>query len=165
MYTQLGPTEAQASSMRTVILSEIARQRAARKRNRRLTIGAIALVAAIGSGASAIAITQATTREMNYSVDCYTVADLGAPHGTTTLIDGPSDSLLTIEDRVAGALAACETSWKAVPTVKEPSWRPIEVTNPTVCQLRDGRLAVFPNERWETDAQFCRQLGIAAPSM
>ncbi|WP_344297970.1 hypothetical protein [Agromyces neolithicus] len=151
--------------MRTIILGEIARQRTARMRNRRLTIGAIALVAAIGTGASAIAITQATTREMNYSVDCYTVADLGAPHGTTTLLDGPSDSLLTIEDRAAGALAACETSWKAVPTEKEPSWRPIEVPNPTVCQLRDGRLAVFPNENNAPDDELCRQIGISVPSL
>lgn len=163
MHTELGPTQAQTSSMRTVILSEIARQRAARKRTRRLTIGAIALVVVVGTGASAIAITQATTREMNYTVDCYTVADLGAPHGTTTLIDGSSNSLLTIEDRVSGALAACETSWNAVPTEKEPSWRPIDVPNPTVCQLRDGRLAVFPNENNASNDELCRRIGIATP--
>lgn len=165
MITELGPTEAQASSIRTVVLSEIARRRAARKRNRRLTIGAIALVAVFGTGAGAIAITQAATQEMNYSVDCYTVADVSAPRNTTTLIDGASKSLLTLDDRVAGAIAACETSWSAVPTEPEPGWVPTVVSNPTVCQLRDGRLAVFPNEDNVSEQELCRQVGVSVPSV
>jgi len=160
--TELPPTDQQIARMRSVILSEIA---STRKPHRRLAIaGALAIGTALVAGAAAIAITQATPREMNYSVDCYTTTNLADAHGTTMLIDGAATELMPLEERIASALETCHLSWNAVPTEPLPGWAPTVVINPTVCQLRDGRLGVFPNEDDLSADTLCRRIGVMPPT-
>lgn len=64
----------------------------------------------------------------------------------------------------AGALATCETSCKAVPPEKGPSWRQSEVPNPTVCQRRDGRLVALGERRGTATPELGDRVSYAAAS-
>ncbi|MBF4461159.1 MULTISPECIES: hypothetical protein [unclassified Rathayibacter] len=164
MSIDIGPTPEQLTRMRSAILSDIAaRSRATRKR---FGIIGVVLVVALGTSAAAIAVARASVDQANTSFDCYSVADLGADHGTTALVDDDRDgfTLLPLSARVAAARAACERSWSAVPDGAPSGLGPIQVENPTVCLLPDGRLGVLPNAQDVATDSFCESLGASAPA-
>lgn len=164
MNTTLGPTDEQVDRMRTVILAATTPRRAHRSR-RVVMIGTIG-VAALASAAAAALIAPATTDQRNVSVDCYTAADVHAVHATTSFVDNARDrsTLDSLNTRIARALALCEADRTAVATDPGSRTAPVNIPNPTACQLDDLRLAVFPNKDGLSAAAFCSQVGLSAPA-
>ncbi|MDI6942780.1 hypothetical protein QMO46_04645 [Microbacterium barkeri] len=156
------PTDAQVASMRRKIFAEIARNRARRRSRLTITAATTALVVAVTT-AGAILVEMAKPDDLNVSFDCYTTADLSAPHGTTSFVDDDRDRdrTLALEDRVAQALEFCMAGYNAVPTDGDVEM--VRVVNPTVCMMQDRRLAVLPNEQYASTEDFCEGLGLAAP--
>ena len=165
MSTTLGPTDSQVTKMREAVLAR-ARPRFTR-RTRRVAAMASLAVAGLASAAAAVIIAPATTDQQNVSVDCYTTADLSSAHATTMLTDDGRDrnSLRSIATRTSRALELCEADRRAVATDPGARTSPVDVPNPTVCQLGDLRLAVLPNEHAIHAAAFCKKFGLQVPTM
>lgn len=166
MNTVLPPTDQQVASMRQQVMTEIVTVTKRRRRRAGLTLGA-ALLGTVALTGGAFAVTQASVQSRNNTVECFTVADLGAEHATATLADNDADTgnaLTPTQQRVQNAIAQCEAGWNAVPTDADAPALTVDVPHPTACQLGDGRLAVFPNQDDESTLSFCAGLELAVPS-
>lgn len=166
MNTVLPPTDQQVAAMRQHVMTEIVTVSKRRRRRAGLTLGA-ALLGTVALTGGAFAVTQASVQNRNNTVECFTVADPGAEHATATIADNDTDTsntLTPVQQRVQNAVAQCEAGWNAVPTDPNAPAATADVPHPTVCQLGDGRLAVFPNKNNESTSSFCAGLELAVPS-
>lgn len=151
-----------------------------RRRTRRHRLAAIGIAGALvaGTTAGAIAVARASQGQINYLVDCYGAADLGARHGTSVWAPGDLDekSPTPIAERIALAEDQCAATWRT--GVFEPGGGTSDGSDGTgtgtsgdehpvpdlkTCQLPDGRLAVFPSEL--AVKELCSRLGLAPPHL
>lgn len=166
MNTVLPPTDQQVAAMRQHVMTEIVTVSKRRRRRAGFTLGA-ALLGTVALTGGAFAVTQASVQNRNNTVECFTMADSSAEHATATLADNDANTNSTLtptQQRVQHAIAQCEAGWNAVPTDPDAPAATVDVPHPTVCQLGDGRLAVFPNEDDENTSSFCAGLELAVPS-
>lgn len=145
----LGPTPQQIDGMGRTIA---ARLDGATRRRRRRRIGAgsaIALAALAGAclTASAVAVRSAAPEQIRYAVDCYTVADPRAEHGVVAYFPEEQEQPFGDEFALQQCLRGYAREGDAVP-------------HPTVCELADLRLGVFPNRDDLPPERFCATLGL-----
>ena len=148
----LGPSPAQITLMGHNIVARIAARTARRRRRVRIAIAGGAIAVGLGITAATIGITAAPPEVQAIGYSCYVADDLGAEFHVMPYPDGlepPAGA-----ERIAAALAMCDIAFGQYG---------VQVPDPTVCELRDLRLAVFPNsERLDAD-ELCTSLGLGLP--
>lgn len=149
----LGPSPTQIARMRARIAEGVARRTRERRRRARLTmaVSAAALAALVTAGSIVVATWPREVTAGGYL--CFVADD---PAATSHSIGYPTDlePPETAPERVAAALEMCAIAYGA---------EGITAPHPTVCELPDLRLAVFPNLRSVDDAEFCASLGLGIP--
>jgi hypothetical protein len=148
----LGPSPAQITLMGHNIVAKIAARRARRRRRVRFAVAGGVVAVGLGITAATIGITAAPPGIQATGYSCYVADDLGADFHVMPYPDdltpppGP--------ERIAAALELCDIAY---------GMHGVQVSDPTVCELRDLRLGVFPNtERLEPRA-LCTSLGLGLP--
>jgi hypothetical protein len=115
----------------------------------RLAIAGGAMAVGLGITAATIGIAAAPPEVQATGYSCYVADDLGADVHVMPYPDGiepPAGA-----ERIAAALEMCDIAF---------GMNGVQVAEPTVCELRDLRLGVFPNsERLDAD-ELCTSLGL-----
>lgn len=149
---RLGPTSAQITMMGHLIHARIDDGRR-RRRRRRLTalVGGLALAVGVAVTAAAIAVRPAPDDQVRYLVDCHPEPALTEEYSRVLYLpDEDSDVPFGSEF----ALLQCTRIYERMG---------VDAPNPTVCELSDLRLGVFPNRDELPADEFCLRLGLAAP--
>ena len=145
----LGPSPAQITMMSHNIAARI--EAAVRGRRKRTRVALAAGVAAVGIALRAagvvVAIAPPEVRATGFT--CFSGDDLGSDYDVIAMTDGelPAEGA----ERVEAARELCLVSF-GMTGVAAPA--------PTVCELADHRLAVFPNQARLDEDEFCVALGL-----
>jgi hypothetical protein len=164
MNHDLLPDTAEFERMQRNLLATIDTTGKRRTRRHRLTAIGIAGALAVATTAGAIAIARAPQSQINYTVDCYAAADLGAAHGTSLYLPGDRTSAkpTLLGERISLAEDMCRATWEVGTFVHTPGGgSTFPVPNLVTCQLPDSRLAVFPAN--QAAAGLCTHLGLTTP--
>lgn len=150
---KLGPSPAQIAMMGHNIQAQLGdRARRRRRRTRGLALG-IGLGLLIGGSvtAAALAVRPAPAEQIRYVVDCYPAPAVSADFGRVLFLPEENDDVPFGSEF---ALMQCIRTYER---------EQIDAPNPTVCELADLRLGVFPNPEAIPREQFCVALGLHAP--
>lgn len=151
---KLGPSPAQIAMMGHNIQAQLDdRARRRRRRTRGLALG-VGLALLIGGSvtAAALAVRPAPDEQIRYLVDCYpTPAITPDDFGRVLFLPEENDDVPFGSEF---ALMQCLRAYER---------EQIDAPNPTVCELADLRLGVFPNPEDIPQEQFCVALGLHAP--
>lgn len=148
----LGPSAAQITMMSHNITARIAEAARRRRRRQRIAIAGAAVGAGLAVTAAGIGVAAIAPAEQGFATSCYLTDD---PRGEfTSIVFLDEQSSADDPEPAAFAIEAC-----AVVYGNEGVLAP----DPTVCELPDLRLGVFPNARALDDAAFCRALGLGLP--
>ncbi|HWH97331.1 MAG TPA: hypothetical protein VNS80_03105 [Pseudolysinimonas sp.] len=149
---KLGPSNAQITFMSHNISARIAKTRVRRRRRIELGIAAGGVVVGIALTAAGILVTSAPSAVQATGYSCFVADD---PRSNYAVMPLPGDVEPPVGDeRIALALEMCNVAFERDGT---------EAPYPTVCELPDLRLAVFPNLRAVGGTEFCTSLGLGTP--
>jgi len=133
-----------------------------RRGHRVIALGATGAVA-LAATAGGIIVNPSPAESLDSYFDCHHSLDRQASWGGA-LAYFPEEAKkgpLTLEARMAKAIDICKTGW-AVGEVNS-DWKPIAVPNPTVCQLPDRRLSVWPNPQGLSPKDLCWSVALSVP--
>ena len=148
----LGPSPAQVTLMGHNIAAKIVAARARRRKRVRVAIGAGVLMAGVAITAAGIAVAAAPPEVQATGYTCFATDD---PNGVFHVVPYPDDLPAPAPDqRVTAALEMCALGF---------SMNGVQAPHPTVCELPDFRLAVFPNQFGLEAEEFCASLGLGRP--
>lgn len=147
--SQLGPSAAQITMMGHNISAAIATETRRKRRRIRLGLLGTGVATALALTAAGIAVATAPDAMRAGTFACYTADDLAADVRSIGLTE---DSLDPSIPRTDLAVAACAIEYARVD---------IPLVDPAVCELPDGRLAVFPDVA-DRDDGLCAALGLRA---
>jgi hypothetical protein len=148
----LGPSAAQITMMGHNIAARIAEATRRRRRRRRLTVAGAVLGAGLALSAAGIGVAIAPPAVQASVVTCYFTDDTGGQFMSLNVLDehlGASG-----QGRLEVAIQTCALAYGS---------EGVHTTDPAVCELRDLRLAVFPNADALGDDALCRKLGLGRP--
>lgn len=145
----LGPSPAQIRLMGHNIAAEIAARRVRRRRHARIAIAAAGLAIGLVVTAAGIRVATAPADVQMTGYSCYQADD---PRGISDSIGYPDDiEPPTAAERVDAAIEMCLIAF---------GHNGVHAPDPTVCELPDLRLGVFPNTFRVEDTELCRSLGL-----
>lgn len=148
----LGPSPAQITIMGHNIAARISALRTRRRRRIRLAIAGSVVAVGVALTAAGIAVATAPADVRATTFTCFTTDDPGSTSVSMTLLEEQvgleGDALVT------AVLESCDIAF-GMSGVATPA--------PTVCELADGRLGVFPNVRLLDPVAFCTSLGLGLP--
>lgn len=151
---KLGPSAAQITMMGHNISSRITALRARRRRRARLLAAAGGLVVVGALTAAVIAVRPVPEEIHGVYITCFHADDPGSTFSSSSALEDAD--LSTVAGRIDAALTVCDLLYGQA-GVFAPA--------PTVCELRDLRVAVFPNQALIDDPEkFCTSLGLGLPS-
>jgi hypothetical protein len=147
---RLGPTPAQITMMSHNISAVIDRRASRRRRRLRAATAGVGLAALLGAAITAgtMSVSRAPEQTLDDTFDCFVTPDPGGVVSRVSFLDEVTEEY---GSRREFALELCETVYRN---------RGTDVPNPTVCELPNLRLAVFPNAGNDPDDEFCTALGL-----
>jgi len=148
----LGPSPAQITMMGRNIAARIAEATRRRRRRRRIAIGGMIVAVGLALTAAGPVVASVPPAVQDAVVVCFSDDDVRSDYASIEILPELRGAR---GDRLVGiAVDTCAVVYGN---------RGVFAPDPTVCELPDLRLGVFPNLRALDHAAFCRGLGFGLP--